>query len=246
MVYHYRTVRCPHCGNIADKTRTVDSQELKGSPFRVCPHCDAVYFDTAYKEPAISLLQDRGGKLSFTAIVWVLISNTAVIFFLFESIKEHVFLWLPFLVFFAIALVFDIGLVRLIRNRIKAKEYHQKKIETLEREPGMMSSELAASVERMSNERYLDSLRAHGVDVPKYFYDRLKNGCSESNIQVPKSVIAIDSSLISNDSQGDAIEEDSPSERRTTNEIVFCRKCGARLPADSFFCPKCGEKVVKE
>lgn len=26
---------------------------------------------------------------------------------------------------------------------------------------------------------------------------------------------------------------------------LFCRKCGARIPADSVFCQKCGEKVVR-
>ena len=45
MVYHYRSVKCPNCGEIADKTRTIDSQELNGSPFRVCPHCGETYFD---------------------------------------------------------------------------------------------------------------------------------------------------------------------------------------------------------
>lgn len=26
--------------------------------------------------------------------------------------------------------------------------------------------------------------------------------------------------------------------------VVFCRKCGAQLPADSIFCGSCGEKIV--
>ena len=29
-----------------------------------------------------------------------------------------------------------------------------------------------------------------------------------------------------------------------SHSILFCRKCGAKIPTDSVFCQKCGEKVV--
>ncbi len=28
-------------------------------------------------------------------------------------------------------------------------------------------------------------------------------------------------------------------------ETVFCRKCGNKIPMDSYFCPECGEEVVR-
>ncbi len=43
------------------------------------------------------------------------------------------------------------------------------------------------------------------------------------------------------------IEEDLPNTPDDTKEeadMLFCRKCGTRIPPDSVFCTKCGEKVV--
>lgn len=46
------------------------------------------------------------------------------------------------------------------------------------------------------------------------------------------------------------IKEETPKMIETTisvepsQQMFFCRKCGARIPADSAFCPKCGEKVI--
>ena len=31
-----------------------------------------------------------------------------------------------------------------------------------------------------------------------------------------------------------------------TDCVLFCRKCGSKLPADSNFCTKCGTEMVKE
>ena len=39
----------------------------------------------------------------------------------------------------------------------------------------------------------------------------------------------------------------TPTERAispTNKTVLFCRKCGARIPADSAYCQKCGEKVI--
>ncbi len=247
MVYHHRRVTCPNCGRIADRTRTVDSQELKGSPFRVCPHCDEVYFDPAYHEVAISIFKDRGGEINFWAFAWVLISNGLVVFFLYNGIKEGSMdgLWLPFLVFLGLALLFDFGLIRLIRNRRHANEYHQKSLDILEGRTRERTGELAASMERMSNKAYLDALKAHGVSVPDYFYERLRNSNVESNIQVPDSVKSIDNSMVQQSNEETETVNEAPTQSQDTNEIVFCRKCGARIPSDSAFCPKCGEKVIK-
>lgn len=31
----------------------------------------------------------------------------------------------------------------------------------------------------------------------------------------------------------------------TASKNLFCRKCGAKIPSDSAFCPECGERVIK-
>ena len=196
MVYHYRTVHCPNCGCVADQTRTVDSQELKGSPFRVCPHCKEVYYDSAYHEPAISVYEDKGGEINFWALVWILLSNGLVIFFIVNAIKEGEMLWAPFLFFLVIALVFDFGAGRAIYRRINAQIYHQKSINSLENSVGDKTGNLGASMERMSSKAYLDALKAHGVYVPDYFYERLQGDKAKTSIHIPDSVKTISSSMV--------------------------------------------------
>jgi len=245
MVYHFRTVKCPNCGEIADRTRTVDSQILRGSPFRVCPYCDNVYFDSAYQEIALSVYKDKGGVLNFWGLAWALISNGLVVFFLLTSSLEDLKggLWIPLLIFGLIAIIIDTGLVRLIKNRIHANEYHQQSLDLLEGKTNHRTKDLTASMERMSNKSYLDALRAHGVTVPDYFYERLRTVKPENSIQVPDSIKSVDSSMVNQTNTEDPKKE--VFENSPKNEIAFCRKCGARIPLDSVFCPKCGEKVIK-
>lgn len=244
MVYHYRTVTCPYCGNIADRTRTVDSQELKGSPFRVCPHCDKAYFDPAYHEVAISVYKDEGGEVNFWGFSWFLISNGLVIFFIINAITEGKMLWAPFLIFLLIALVIDFGVGRLIYNKIHADIYHQKSIDAIEGRTKNQTGELAASMVRMSNKAYLDALKAHGVYVPDYFYERLRNGHVQTKIDMPESVETINSNKVEHKDEESVEALEEPAEYKATNEIIFCRKCGGKMPLDSSFCPKCGEKVI--
>ncbi len=301
MIYHYRTVKCPKCGEVADRTRTVDSQELRGTPFRVCCHCGTVYFDPDYKEEAISVFKDKGGDTSITSYLWLIISNVSAVYLLVEaaklSFRDLGGMWIAILVALGLAVMFDVGFFRVIRNRIRAKEYHQKSIDVLEGRSGEQTGELAASMERMSNKAYLDALRAHGVAVPEYFYERLTNS-SASSFVIPKEIASIDSrsvqqetkdneerseSISSSDEQreeqnaavaaafcrslSEKVEKDKSAVQQETkvveetSEIVslsddqregqnadvavaFCRKCGAKIPADSAFCPKCGVKVI--
>ena len=39
-------------------------------------------------------------------------------------------------------------------------------------------------------------------------------------------------------------EQQAEKNEANSSKKTFCRKCGAQIPADSAFCPKCGEKVI--
>ena len=39
-------------------------------------------------------------------------------------------------------------------------------------------------------------------------------------------------------------EQKAEKNEANSSKKKFCRKCGAQIPADSAFCPKCGEKVI--
>ena len=82
--------------------------------------------------------------------------------------------WILFFVLLVLALISDIGLIRFIYHRAKPDKYHQKQLDIIEGRAGERDSELVASMERLNNSNYLDNLKAHGVDVPAYFYERLK------------------------------------------------------------------------
>lgn len=81
----------------------------------------------------------------------------------------------PFFFMGILAAIFDYLVVRsILNNTIRKKQFHQKRIDLIEGKAGEMSDELKASMNRLSNKTYLDALRAHGVTVPNYFYQRLK------------------------------------------------------------------------
>ena len=140
--------------------------------------------------------------------------------------------------FFGLALLFDAGFIRVIHSRIRANEYHQKSIDTLEGRRGELTGELAASMKRMSEKAYLDALSAHGVAVPDYFYERLKS-TETSNLISPDNVATINHSAIQKSSK-------TPTEHSTSlkNKAEFCQNCGAKLPADSSCCPKCRGNTI--
>lgn len=41
-----------------------------------------------------------------------------------------------------------------------------------------------------------------------------------------------------------AKEQSVPQQVENKATVVYCRKCGAKMPSDSGYCPKCGEKVI--
>ena len=57
-----------------------------------------------------------------------------------------------------------------------------------------MSDDLAESMERMSDRKYLDALRFRGVDVPEYFYKRI--GSREGSFTEPEGVVVLSPTLV--------------------------------------------------
>ena len=179
MVYHNRTVTCPHCKQVADRTRTVNSEILKGSPFRVCPHCKATYFDPEYKEMGLVLFEETGYEINPWSLFWFFPFNGMTIFVLYSLFKYNLFsdisyLLLPLGMFGIPAVLIDYGMIRIIKNRIHSDEFHQSQIDYIEGRTKERTASLVASMNRLSNKGYLDALKSHGVNVPDYFYERLQ------------------------------------------------------------------------
>jgi len=181
MVYHYRTVICPNCGKLIEKTRTVDSQFLQGSPFRTCPYCNQTYFDKEYKEMGIELFTDKGGTIKLSTIGVFLVSNGALIVFVYLAIIDaiaqgfHPFFLIPIVMFGTLSLIVDIGIIDTIYCRVHIKEHNQRKIDYIEGRGRERTSEVIESMNRLSNKDYLDALVRHGVYVPEYFFNRLNH-----------------------------------------------------------------------
>ena len=216
MVYHHRKVKCPSCGKTADRTRTVDSEILKGSPFRVCPNCKKTYFDPEYKEMGIVLYEEKGGELNFWGLIWAILSTVLAVYFLCGVIKEGTGggLLLPLGVFGLVAILFDVRIIKMIKNRSNSEEFHRKQIDYIEGRTKERTQSLVESMNRLSNKAYLDALRIHGVNVPDYFYERLG--------EIPTDLSAI------------AVETVSPTEK------FICEACGETSPGWYQTCPNCG------
>ena len=194
MLHHYRSVRCPKCDLEADRSSTDSSFILYGSPYRVCRKCGAAYFDPGYHELAIDAYNDNGVLIDFGGLFCALLTNGVAVLFLIERLKGNSNTWLPLICAFGFALVFDYRAVISIRNLIKAKEYHQEQIDGLEGRYGEMSDDLAESMERMSDRKYLDALRFRGVDVPEYFYKRISS--REGSFTEPEGVVVLSPTLV--------------------------------------------------
>ena len=174
--FYHRVVDCPYCDMYADRKMLLNNWPPFGSPYRTCPKCGKVYFDSGYQEDAIVRFTDTGGEITPGGLIVSLFFTGGLILYVIECISTKTIFWPGFLAVLIISLVYDIGLIRAIWNRIRAKKYHQKMIDTLEGRRGELDSYLAESMKRMSDRGYLDALRARGVDVPEYFYQRLGEG----------------------------------------------------------------------
>ena len=90
MEYHYRSVKCPNCGRTADRTTTKNNQQLWGTPFRTCPKCQTVYFDSEYKEKAIEFFKGKGGYLSLWTYIIGLIMNAGFVFMIYIVVQAMI------------------------------------------------------------------------------------------------------------------------------------------------------------
>ena len=177
MRIHPKLEKCPQCKWPLHYTQTYGSEILKGSPVRVCPYCNATFFDPDYKEWGLILFADKGDTFSIWEIIGLLMTHAALIFD-FCSPAQYNFSIKALLAVggtFIIAVLLDCSLFRAIKNRIHSEEYHQKQIDYIEGRGKKRPTELVESMERLSNKEYLDSLKEHGIEVPDYFYERLYN-----------------------------------------------------------------------
>ena len=182
-----RSVLCPKCDMRTDIRITEETDILHdGSPYRVCGTCGATYFDPDYHEYAIDYYNSIGGEIGIAGFLWIIITNGILAYMIFTSLKTKTIVWGLFLFWSGLTLLSDVGVIRLVRNIMKADEFHQEQIDRLEGRSGAISDELAASLERVSDRRYLDALRSHGVDVPEYFYKR--PGSREGTFAEPEGV----------------------------------------------------------
>ena len=182
-----RSVLCPKCGMRTDIRITENPDILHdGSPYRACGTCGATYYDPDYHEYAIDYFDSKGGKIDVARFLWIVLLNGVLVFMVWYSLKTKTIVWGAFLFWLGLTLLSDVGVIRLVRNRIKADEFHQEQIDRLEGRSGAVSDELAASLERMSDRAYLDALKARGVDVPVYFYKRV--GSRQGSFVEPEGV----------------------------------------------------------
>ena len=195
MLHHVRMVYCPKCKGVADHANPNRSFKLYGSPFRVCRKCGATYFDPGYHEEGIDAFNNDGVLINNVerAIALLVFNGAAAEYFTRGWIKNSG-MWLPFVILAVLALLLDYALIKSILNKINAEAYHQKWIDRLEGRYGEMPDELAESMERLSDRKYLDALRSHGVDVPEYFYKRL--GCREGTFVEPEGVVEVSLDMV--------------------------------------------------
>ncbi len=260
MVYHHRNVTCPNCGKIAERTRTVDSELLIGSPFRVCPHCGKSYYDSEYNEEGLVIFDNPTGEINIWAIVWLLISNIFLVVCIVNKI------WEGFAVALILALIFDYLLIRLIWKKTHPEQTMQKTIDYLEGRGKERSASLVASMERLSNRMYLDALKSHGVNVPEYFYCRIneqedkrdselntKQNSDDNQVKNPEGRTEIESDKTAEPNVLSFVkntEEEMYLHNSKEPHIFFCKNCKAvfggakeNMPEK---CPKCGRESLLE
>ncbi len=183
MTHKYSFVRCPNCNDIAETKTTRGAQVLFGCPFRVCKVCGHVYFDGDYKEEGIYRFLNKGG--SYGSLIPALFLTIAAIIITINWIKYagNEMVWV-LIGIWIITLPFDIYAGKVIANKLNTDRFHEKTIDLIEGRKGKMDKDLKASMNRLSNKRYLDALKAHGVDVPEYFYQRLDSISNSNNNQL--------------------------------------------------------------
>ena len=174
LLTYKRNVDCPYCDMYADSKVLLKYHPPVGTPYRTCPKCGRVYFDSGYQENAIAWFTDTGVDMTPVRFIGALVFSWAQIAYSIQCIRTKTIFWPGFLSLLIITLTADIDVIKAAWNWIRAKEYHQKRVDELEGRGDELPPEVAESMKRLSDRGYLDALRARGVYVPEYFYQRLR------------------------------------------------------------------------
>ena len=178
MEYVYKSVKCPKCGKTTERSVS-HSREHYGSPLRVCRNCGTTYFDDSYIEKGLAEYSNKGGDVNIVTVFFPIAFTVAALFFLYGifmsiftagPVGTFIFAFIPF---GALATLFDVGLVKSIKNHKNSDEFFKKQLDLIEGKGGYEDEELARSMSRLSDRGYLDALKSCGVEVPDYFYERL-------------------------------------------------------------------------
>ncbi len=172
--YHSVVVRCPKCRRRVERVNLQASN--LGCPLSRCPYCQEIVYNSYVTEPALAIYEDRGGKPNIWSVLGTILFNALFLVLLSDTLRAEkipVAAWFVLIFCFAMAMLYDIGWVRMIRIRRNLEEYHQKQVDYLEGRGGEQSERVKESLRRLSRKKYLDELAQHGVDVPEYFYRRI-------------------------------------------------------------------------
>ena len=172
--YHSAVVKCPNCRHRVERVN-LQAGNL-GSPLSRCPYCQEIVYNPYVKEPALVIYEDKGGDPNIWSVLNTILFNTLFIVLLkpiLQAGRLTAPAWVALILCGGLALLFDVGWVRLFKVRRHLEEYHQKQMDRLEGRAGEQSEELRESLRRLSQKKYLDELEKYGVEVPEYFYHRI-------------------------------------------------------------------------
>ena len=171
-----RTIRCPHCQMRIEREAAAGTP-LPGSPFRRCPGCGRFYYDEAYEEPALTLFEQKQPRFNYIKILYAVLPTAGALIYLRA--------WLsganpdgrvPALVFGALAVFFLAVLILEVAAFIRSSREHAAHRALLEGNEAELSPELAESVKRLRDPKYLDALESYGADIPDFFRKKAGEG----------------------------------------------------------------------